>query len=106
MSMGRNVHGSKCPWVEMSMGRNVLGRTVRGRNVRGRNVRGPKCPFTMTINLDVRPFHILSRGWSGGGWVEGVSVGGGGWAGRWWAGGGGGSGVEDIMKVGSLVHFC
>ena len=35
----------------------------------------------------------------------GVSVDGG-WAGRWWAGGGGGSGVEDIIKVGSLVHFC
>ena len=56
----------------------------------------------MTINLDVRPFHILSRGWSGGGWVEGVLW----WAGRWWAGGGGGSGVEEIMKVSSLVHFC
>ena len=55
----------------------------------------------MTINLDVRPFHILSRGWSGGGWVEGVSVGGS-VVGRGWRG----CGVEDIMKVGSLVHFC
>jgi hypothetical protein len=44
--MGRIVRGAKCPWGEMSVGRNGRGaKCPWGEISVGRNVRGAKCPW-------------------------------------------------------------
>ncbi len=44
--MGRIVRGARCPWGEMSMGRNVRGARRRGASCRGASCLGASGPGT------------------------------------------------------------